>query len=260
MSVVNDVLKNLDRRHAQEKMQAVAIFPYELERPRSYWLLGLLLTSLLMVINIWLEARQTPVAMHLPADLFLIDAASEQPRASAHSDARPSPNTVQEKTAQQEIIAKDKQVVTRTAQTQAVDVVVKAMQAGDEKTVKSVLAQTPRGLREEINLRLMLKDNPQQVLPYIRQHHKDFKQQASLLALAAQAEQKSARHVNAIELYKRLIVLQPADARWRAGIAISLENKGNIRAAQRMYALAINLANLPQALEEFSQQRLDSLR
>ena len=265
MSVVNDVLKNLDRRHAQEKMQAVAAFPYELEHSRSYWLLGLLLASLLMVINIWLEARQVNAALYLPADLFLIEAVSEQPRASANSDARPSPKTVQKKIEEQEIVQqkitdKDKQMVTRTAQTQAVDVVVKAMQAGDEKTVKLVLAQTPRGLREEINLRLMLKDNPQQVLPYIRQHHKDFQQQASLLALAAQAEQKSARHVNAIELYKRLIVLQPMDARWRAGIAISLENKGNIRAAQRMYALAINLANLPQALEEFSQQRLDSLR
>jgi len=207
-----------------------------------------------MAINIWWQAQHNNISDNLPADLFLIDVSKEQPllvesKKVKQTEKPPSnkPHT-------------NKQMVTRTAQTQAVDTMVNAIKIGDEKTVKSVLAKTPRGLRDEVSLRLMLKENPRQVYPYIKGRHKNFKQQANLLAMAAQAEQKSGNHVSAIELYKRLIVLQPRDARWRAGIAISLENNGKIVAAQRMYALAMSLPNLPKALQDFSQQRLDTLR
>jgi len=258
MSVVNDVLKNLDQRHAQEKMQAMAPFPYDVPRPKSYWLLILLLTSLLMcavmAINIWWQAQHNKISVNLPADLFLIDVPQERPLLiDSKIDKQPVKTLIKKPDANQ-------QMVTKTAQTQAVDVMVNAIKSGDEKTVKSVLAKTPRGLRDEISLRLMLKENPRQVYPYIKGRHKNFQQQANLLAMAAQAEQKSGNHVSAIELYKRLIVLQPRDARWRAGIAISLENNGKINAAKQMYALAMSLPNLPKALKDFSQQRLDTLR
>jgi len=258
MSVVNDVLKNLDQRHAQEKMQAMAPFTYDVARPKSYWLLILLLTSLLvcavMAINIWWQAQQNKISVNLPADLFLIDVPQEKPlQVESKIDKQPKKAFTKNPDANQ-------QMVTKTAQTQVVDVMVNAIKAGDEKTVKSVLAKTPRGLRDEISLRLMLKENPRQVYPYIKGRHKNFQQQANLLAMAAQAEQKSGNHVSAIELYKRLIVLQPRDARWRAGIAISLENNGKIPAAKQMYALAMSLPNLPKALKDFSQQRLDALR
>jgi len=258
MSVVNDVLKNLDQRHAQEKMQAMAPFTYDVARPKSYWLLILLLTSLLicavMAINIWLQAQHNKISVNLPADLFLIDTIKE-PRLLSESKKENPPQKYPNNTP-----AANKQMVTKTAQTQAVDVVVNAIKAGDDKTVKSVLAKTPRGLRDEVSLRLMLKENPRQVYPYIKGRHKNFQQQANLLAMAAQAEQKSGNHVSAIELYKRLIVLQPRDARWRAGIGISLENNGKINAAKQMYALAMSLPNLPKALQDFTQQRLDTLR
>ncbi|OUR65401.1 hypothetical protein A9Q73_08265 [Bermanella sp. 47_1433_sub80_T6] len=258
MSVVNDVLKNLDQRHAQEKMQAMAPFPYDVPRPKSYWLLVLLLASLLicavMAMNIWLQAQQNKISVNLPADLFLIDSSQEQALLVESKGEDKTSKALTQKA------ASAKKMVTRTAQTQAVDAMVNAIKAGDEKTVKSVLAKTPRVLRDEINLRLMLKDNPRQVYPYIKGRHKNFQQQANLLAMAAQAEQKSGNHVSAIELYKRLIVLQPRDARWRAGIAISLENNGKTVAAQRMYTLAMSLPNLPKALQDFSQQRLNSLR
>ncbi len=258
MSVVNDVLKNLDQRHAQEKMQAMAPFPYDVPRPKSYWLLVLLLACLLacavMAINIWLQAQDNKISVNLPADLFLIDAPQVQAlMVEANVEKKKSIALTKKSDT-------DKKMVTRTAQTQAVDVALSAIKAGDDKAVKSVLAKTPRVLRDEINLRLMLKDNPRQVYPYIKGRHKNFQQQANLLAMAAQAEQKSGNHVSAIELYKRLIVLQPRDARWRAGIAISLENNGKIVAAQRMYTLAMSLPNLPKALQDFSQQRLDTLR
>ncbi len=258
MSVVNDVLKNLDQRHAQEKMQAMAPFTYDVARPKSYWLLILLLTSLLvcavMAINIWWQAQQNKISVNLPADLFLIDVPQEKPlQVESKIDTQPKKAFTKNPDSNQ-------QMVTKTAQTQVVDVMVNAIKAGDEKTVKSVLEKTPRGLRDEISLRLMLKENPRQVYPYIKGRHKNFQQQANLLAMAAQAEQKSGNHVSAIELYKRLIVLQPRDARWRAGIAISLENNGKINAAKQMYALAMSLPNLPKALKDFSQQRLDTLR
>ncbi len=258
MSVVNDVLKNLDQRHAQEKMQAMAPFTYDVARPKSYWLLILLLTSLLvcavMAINIWWQAQQNKISVNLPADLFLIDVPQEKPlQVESTIDTQPKKSFTKNPDANQ-------QMVTKTAQTKVVDVMVNAIKAGDEKTVKSVLAKTPRGLRDEISLRLMLKESPRQVYPYIKGRHKNFQQQANLLAMAAQAEQKSGNHVSAIELYKRLIVLQPRDARWRAGIAISLENNGKIPAAKQMYALAMSLPNLPKALKDFSQQRLDALR
>ncbi len=164
MSVVNDVLKNLDQRHAQEKMQAMAPFPYDVPRPKSYWLLILLLTSLLMcavmAINIWWQAQHNKISVNLPADLFLIDVPQEKPlQVESKIDTQPKKAFTKNPDSNQ-------QMVTKTAQTQVVDVMVNAIKAGDEKTVKSVLEKTPRGLRDEISLRLMLKENPRQVYPY----------------------------------------------------------------------------------------------
>ncbi len=263
MSVVNDVLKNLHQRHAREKLYGAIPFSYEQEKPRSYWLLILLLGALLIcaaiAINIWFQVQRNNISINLPADLFLIDENRELSSNGREGHVK-TPVAVD---SSKELLGKkliDKKMVTKSAQSKAVDIAVSAIKQGDKKTVKAVLAKTPRVIRDEINLRLMLKENPQQVLPYIQSNHKNFAQQADLLAMAAQAEQRSGNHASAIELYKRLIVLQPKDARWRAGIAISLEVNGKTRAAQRMYALAMNLPNLPRALHVFSEQRLKILR
>ncbi len=77
--------------------------------------------------------------------------------------------------------------------------------------------------------------------------------------MAAQGEQRSGNHESAIQIYKILIPLQPKDARWRAGLAISLEALGDKERAQHLYQLALSMNNLPNSLRRFSEIRLASI-
>jgi tetratricopeptide (TPR) repeat protein len=151
-------------------------------------------------------------------------------------------------------------IVTKTAQTIAVGKAVSYIKNGDNQAAKSILGKTPKVFQDEVKLRLMIKENPSFVFPYIKKNYLDYKFQIKLLAMAAQAEQRANNHSSAIALYKRLIAQQPKDARWRAGVAISLEMIGEIKAAKNMYLLAMNMPNLPLALKKFSAQRLTILR
>ncbi len=258
MSVVNDVLKNLDQRHAQEQMRDSVAYTFTHENPRSYWLLGSLLAALCLcagfALNIWYQVNKNKLSINIPESLFVLDEPLEtvQPKDKAVvvMNTPPLPKEV----------FPPKKVVTKTAQSVAVDKAVTYIKKGDNKATKSILAKTPKVFQDEVKLRLMVKENPSNVLQYIKDNYQDYLYKADLLAMAAQAEQRSNNHESAIELYKGLIVQQPKDARWRAGIAISLEISGKLKSAKHMYALAIKMPNLPLALKNFSKQRLAILR
>ncbi len=258
MSVVNDVLKNLDQRHAQEQMRDSVAYTFTQDSPRSYWLLGSLLAALCLcagfALNVWYQVNKNKLSIDLPTNLFVLDEQLE-PVLPINKTAMVFNKPI----APKEVLV-PKKMVTKTAQTVAVNKAVTYIKEGDDKAIKSILPETPKVFQDEVKLRLMIKENPSIVFQYIKDNYQNYLYQADLLAMAAQAEQRSNNHESAIELYKGLIVQQPKDARWRAGIAISLEISGKLKSAKHMYALAIKMPNLPLALKNFSKQRLAILR
>jgi tetratricopeptide (TPR) repeat protein len=258
MSVVNDVLKNLDQRHAQEKMRDSGAYSFPQERPKSYWLLGSLLAALCLCIgfalSIWYQVNANKISINITPDLFLLD---EQ---LAKVNKKTKVVLADNKNSSLTGVITPTNIVTKTAQTIAVGKAVSYIKNGDNQAAKSILGKTPKIFQDEVKLRLMIKENPSAVFPYIKKNYLDYQFQTTLLAMAAQAEQRANNHNSAIGLYKRLITQQPKDARWRAGVAISLEIMGEFKAAKNMYSLAMNMPDLPLALKKFSAQRLAILR
>ncbi len=279
MSVVNDVLKNLDQRHAQEQFQEALPYRYQGETSSSYWLPAMLFSTLIacsvMAVNIWMQVSQDNITINLPEDLFMMDQVTRDPvlMNTVVSNSTPlinpsSPEHVNppkienlaqrkdQKTAQKTGL----QTVQKTVQTQAMEKAVIAIKKGDDQAAKLAMIKAPKAVQDEIRLRLMVKESPQDVFPYIQRNYPNYPQEPDILAMAAQAEQRSGNHLNSISLYTKLISLQPKDARWRAGIAISLDVSGEKKAAKQMYLLAMTMPNLPSALYRFSQTRLELLR
>ncbi len=267
MSVVNDVLKNLDQRHAQEKLQEALPYRYETEKVNSYWLPAMLLSTLIacsmMAVNIWLQVSQEKVTINLPEGLFNTDQVKRENVLSEVEpliDTDPVIATLKETAVAKKSVKQANKLVQKTSKTKAIEKTVNAFKTGDDQAAKLAMLEAPKALQDEIRLRLMVKETPVNVLPYIQQHYPNFSKQADILAMAAQAEQRSGNHLSAINLYTQLISLQPKDARWRAGIAISFEVSGEKKAAKKMYLLAMNMPNLPSALYRFSQARLELMR
>lgn len=283
MSVVNDVLKNLNQRHAQENMARHIPHLYEAKPAPQYmlWFLLILILSVSVVIAVfqWQQPSYSNQVIELPSDLFLLDdpVMLEKPSiknivkldtsiengVSTKSIKAPPPVSI--KTHAQIFPLQTKpeteknEIVNKTKQSKAVDRVITALSQGDHKTAQADLNKTPKSIQDEIRLRLMMKENPEKVLPYLKNNFTNFMNSPSLMAMAAQAQQRSHNHFSALSIYKQLIKLQPQDARWRAGMAISLEASGETHAAKRMYQLALNMPGLPKSLLAFSQKRLSAL-
>ncbi len=264
MSVVNDVLKNLNQRHVQGNVRGSIAYMAPQDSPKYYWLLGALLATLFLcagfALNIFYQVNKNKLILNLPADLFVLDTSVEPISKIIEITKETKLLSVSNVTKSPKVAMPPKVIVTKTAQTVAVNKAVIYINKGNDKAARSILAKTPKVFQDEVKLRLMIKENPSAVFPYIKHHYKNYEYQTNLLAIAAQAEQRSSSHENAIGLYKRLIEQEPHDARWRAGIAISLEVIGELKAAKHMYALAMNMPNLPLALKSFSKQRLAILR
>ncbi len=264
MSVVNDVLKNLNQRQAQHKMLNSISFVYREEKksPIMWWLLVslALLLSLLMALVLYFPFAdninrlfiEDIAPIELPDNLFMIAPSnSNNTPVGIHSTAHINITSSKKN--------ETKPLVSKTQQTQALEVAMAGIKSGDTQQVKSVLESTPKSIQDAIKLRLMLKEQPDQVLPYIERHYKNFLNQQDLLAIAAQAQQRAGEHKSALKLYESLIRSQPQDARWRVGFAISLEASGHKLDAKKMYNLALNMPQLPPALKRFSVNRLSNL-
>ena len=290
MSVVNDVLKNLNQRHAQENMARHIPHLYEAKPAPQYmlWVLLVLIlsTSVVIAISQWQQPNYAVQSIELPSDLFLLDESSigineyaitptlekafekdlKLPPVKTHTaDNLPSQevaiNILPEKISNRPIATNGPQNtrVSKSHQSQAVDKVVAALKSGDHKAAEVGLDKTPKAMQDEVKLRLMVKESPEKVLPYINNNFVNYSQNPSLLAMAAQAQQRIQQHFSAISIYKQLIKVQPKDARWRAGIAISLEASGELNAAKHMYQLALSMPGLPRPLGAFCQKRLSAL-
>ena len=291
MSVVNDVLKNLNQRHAQENMARHIPHLYEAKPAPQYmlWVLLVLIlsTSVVIAISQWQQPNYARQSIELPSDLFLLDESDSRlneyplPPSLASSSEKelkiqPLKTIILEKKSKKELITNRQELkiiepplvanvsentqVSKSHQSQAVDKVVTALKNGDHKAATESLDETPKAMQDEVKLRLMVKESPEKVLPYINNNFVNYSENPSLLAMAAQAQQRIQQHFSAISIYKQLIKIQPKDARWRAGIAISLEASGEVIAAKHMYQLALSMPGLPRSLAAFSQKRLSALK
>mgnify|MGYP000559477569 CR=1 FL=1 len=308
MSVVNDVLKNLNQRHAQEHMAGYIPNLYENKPTPQYFLwflfFSILSASIVIAVFQWQQPNYIVQSIELPSDLFLL----EEEKILYHNEPdqmlrenlsikenipsklslnKPSiekpilGEVALDKAAEKKVIVhktpvskitegivkkpspikkSENSIVNRSAQSQAVDQVVQALKEGNHKAVQVDLDKTPKLIQDEIKLRLMVKESPESVLPYLKANFINFSNNSSLLAMAAQAQQRTHQHFSAISIYKQLISIQPKDARWRAGLAISLEASGEKKAAKYMYKLALSMSGLPVSLTEFSKKRLSILK
>ena len=289
MSVVNDVLRDLNQRHARENM--ARHMPYFQEaKPVSQYILWVVLgitlsISLVLAVFQWQQPKYMQQSIELPSNLFVLDAS----HVSSDADLMPIPMAVKKEPAQlpipqtsvekitfrgsvnnhlpvqnaKSMPAKSKPnngIVSKSQQSESVDQVVAALKVGNHKAVQADLGKTPKLMRDEIKLRIMVKEQPEKVLPYINNNFSDYSKNPNLLAMAAQSQQRIQQHFSAISIYKQLIKIQPKDARWRAGIAISLEASGEVKAAMHMYKLALSMPGLPRSLAAFSQKRLSTLK
>lgn len=274
MSVVNDVLKNLNERHARELSFQAMPYSYE-EKKGQPWLLWVAIACIFAVtvylsIKMWQQDQIRYLALNVPSDVFLIPSENKtvdnkkvESVAKGEDEDKPIEKTLSRNESTRVVATKveasAKPVATKTAQTQATEQAVIAVQEGDTQTAKKLLNQTSDYIRDDLKLRIMVKDDPVAVWPYIKQNFPDFQKDVSLLALAAQGLQRSGQHDMAIGFYQQLVRLEPKDAKWRAALAISLEAKGDDQAAKQLYQIALSMPNLPAPLAQFSQKRLTLL-
>ena len=109
-----------------------------------------------------------------------------------------------------------------------------------------------------IQSRILLSQSPEKVLPFLRMNAKDLSNNITLLAVAAQAEQRSGRHQSALSIYKNLQIMQPNDLRWQVGYTMSLDATGEHVAALRLYRI-LGRAPLPKDIDAFVRSRLTVL-
>lgn len=152
-----------------------------------------------------------------------------------------------------------KSIVRKTIATRAEEQAIDAYEEGNIKTVKKLIQHTQPSVQENFKLRIMLKEDPEKVLPYLKRNKPNFASNGELLALAAQAQQRSGDYRTSAIYYQRLIKNTPSEPRWHAGLAISLDGLGERKKAAAIYRSVLKSSALPVPLRRFVQQRLTKL-
>jgi hypothetical protein len=308
MSVIHDVLKNLDSMESARRTAGIPVFASD--KPRLNWLWTVLGISVVLNIGIavfYFWPVSTPPLL-LPEDVFIAPVIAAEPAlinannspaeaTLTATEQTPAPENlrqdiaptlsetspalipvmvstpVQEKPPQQNTpttsVAVVNQVpkktvpavhIEKTDSSKAMEKVLESVNNGSVVSAAKANQAMDANEHPVVRARLLMAANPDQVLPYLQRAVPDFMQDPDLLSIAAQSEQKQARHNAAIKFYQQLIHLQPTDARWRAGLAISLDALGNQRDALRLYELALGMGNLPPALANFVQKRITVIK
>lgn len=275
MSVVNDVLKNLDERKSIETSSGLNSMYFQHTNEHSKWVwvgLGVSITTcsilLILLMNpTMFEFRSNTNHLVIPNDIFLLNDdvmpketnknLRQQTDAMPISTAEIIQNPIKENVSLPKSI---NNIVKETPESKATEKVVTAIQKGDINGVKSTFSDASKSIQNEVQLRLLLKESPHLVWLKIKQQHPNYLSKPRLLALSAQGQQRAGDHISAVNLYKKLIPLAPDDGRWRAGLAISLESLGEVESAKKLYQLALGMNELPFSLKRFIQHRLESLK
>lgn len=260
MSVLNDVLKNLDEQKAQQRATLLTDRVYEVKTlPWYVWgLLGFMFTAIvaLSVQVFFLQSNR----LDIPDNLYDFEPLTTEASATQMQTEQPissAPAASTQSTAASSEAGEG--IVRKTQSTRAQEAAITALQAGETEQVKKILVQTEPTMRQNLNLRVMLKETPEKVVPYLQTNEPGFMANNELLALAAQAQQRAGEHRMAVVYYQQLIKRQPSEARWHAGLAISLDGLGERDQAISIYQSVLNAGALPAPLKRFVQYRLKKL-
>lgn len=263
MSVVNDVLKNLEKRQVKKNMLGNNAFMVQPNSKENYLFWGMVCLSFSLVISVsvfayvWVNSSGFQQVSVLPYDLLLAQEQNTTANEGYEKASKLTPVQIDKPKEQSQPVAKTA-LVTKTQRTQASENAIDAINNGNTEQARQSLSKSTPGVQDQVNLRLMLKDNPQDVLGYIQNNYQ-YQDSPPLIAMAAQGQQRSGQHKSAVVLYRKLIRMQPNNAKWRSGIAISYEILGMVKKAKSSYQLALSMPNLPTALRAFSEKRLQSL-
>ena len=279
MSVVNDVLKNLDERKSIETSAGLNSLYFQNSNEQSKWLwvglgVSLAMSTILLILLLKpeiFELKSDSEQVVLPNDLFMLENESPTQKETSHPIKEIVTVTDPVVIKQDKVVnfpiqknldskSSDNEIVKKTQESKATETVMSAIKKGDMDKVKSTFSTASKNIQDEVQWRMLLKVNPQLVWPKIKQKYPDYLTQPRLLALSAQGQQRAGDHNSAVQLYKKLIPLEPSDGRWRAGLAISLESLGDTDNAKKLYNIALGMNNLPFSLMRFTQQRLEKLR
>lgn len=263
MSVVNDVLKNLEKRQVKKNMHgnnAFMIYPGSKE---NYLFWGMVCLSFSLVVSVsvfsyvWVNSSGFQQVSVLPYDLLLAQEQNTTESQGYDKSSKLTPVNIDKYKEQSQSVAKTTRVI-KTQRTQASENAIDAINNGNTEQARQSLSKSTANVQDQVKLRLMLKDNPQDVLGYIQNNYQ-YQNSPPLIAMAAQGQQRSGQHKSAVVLYRKLIRIQPNNAKWRSGIAISYEILGMAQKAKSSYRLALSMPNLPIALRVFSEERLQNL-
>ncbi|MCP5335891.1 MAG: hypothetical protein H7A08_09435 [Oceanospirillaceae bacterium] len=315
MSVIHDVLKNLDAKQNNQQASGIPLFTAQKKSARWWWPL-LAVSVLLNIAALTYYFWPRPAPLVLADEVFMAPVAAAEPELLSDTEDAgqlemqnnaqteimpgaetrvPQPDNNAPQTAASSvqqtpaaavvpapvaapITAQSTPVAASAAKPAAVQkpaAVVQVEKTASSKAMENVLDAVSKGApvsqnnasqamegneHPVVRARLLMASQPDQVVPYLQRIAPEFMQDSDLLSIAAQAEQKQSRHTSAVNYYQQLIRLQPADARWRVGLAISLDAMGNRTDALRLYELAMGMGNLPPALMNFLQKRIAVLK
>ena len=310
MSVLNDVLKNLETNKAQQQQAIFATHPSQgpVRRldvlPKTIWLiLALMLLAIIaLAVQVFLlstnQFEVPPAVYEAVAESQALEIAQNEAQELAQSESQelaqsetalipsnkqpiPAQHTTKQHTITQQTTSVESrtgplnkpvaaqhgqptvdeptQIINKSKSTQAEEQAVSALAKGQSEAVKQALVHTDPLMQHNLTLRLMLKAEPEAVVPYLRRNVPDFAQHTELLALAAQAQQRTSQHQQAAVLYKQLLTRQPHDVRWQAGLAISLDGIGDAQSARILYRKILTVPALPSALRQFVKSRYELL-
>jgi len=105
----------------------------------------------------------------------------------------------------------------------------------------------------------LLTSSPEKILPLIKNSELNFENNPALLALAALGEQKSGKYQSSLLLYERLIQMEPDESKWKVGYAINLDKLNKKEQALPIYQESLKLPGLPVSLKEFVEKRIGIL-
>jgi hypothetical protein len=306
MSVVNDVLKNLNQRQSIQEQGGFTPYLFQEQSSNAKWLwLGLAVSiALCLALTGFIlgQSNKTDAASYvpLPDSLFTYSGPVVMDQGKRELDATPSDSEIYKIESSSKILSQQAEIlelrslidsalpvaevkkitpkqvtsnkttpknivvanniVKRTDASEASESVVAAINNGDLNGAKNKVSQASKRIQDEVQLRVLLKENPSAIMAEIKRQHPNFISNPRLLALAAQGQQRSGEHESAVNLYTQLIPLAPNEARWRAGLAISLETLGDKSSAERLYKLALSMGTLPYSLKRFSESRLARMK
>ncbi|GAA3929402.1 hypothetical protein [Litoribacillus peritrichatus] len=96
-----------------------------------------------------------------------------------------------------------------------------------------------------LKARILLQRSPEALVQYIDQEKLDIAASDELLAICANAFQRSGDHVRSVKSYDLLVQRQPTEGRWWLAMAYSLEAVQLKEKAHKAYQLALQAGSLP---------------